>query len=594
MNLLSIDQRRENEGFDDNPSSPITGGYSNDSKNFLIADDADNDGGGSGDDHEDEERRDRVQKKMNTLTTLAAIGGFLFGYDTGVISGAMPPIQRAFNLSTLQEETIVSVTVLFAFGASLYGSKLNKDNGRKYTILVSSFIFTLGSIVLGLAWNFQSLSVGRCIVGVGIGLASLTTPIYIAEVAQPAMRGTLVTVNGLMICFGQFSAGMIDGIFESLFPNSGWRFMLGLAAVPSLIMFVGFKFYLPESPRWLVMNGRVDEAREVLMSVRDSDEQALNELKEIEMVCSVMNGRGQDDDIVDDEQCNLYDYDNHDLRFTIEDSNDEDDGDLQLHDMNNRDHSGDNNTSSYQRQSTSIRNNPQSSTSSYFEDLSNMLKHAPTRRALILGCGIMVLQQLSGINTVMYYAASIYEMSGFDEQKAIWLSGFTALAQVTGVLVSLHLIEKKGRRPLVLFSLFFVTLSLIGLGGSFLLARISSDPISQPSVDENNECSYQKALVWNGITSYCYDCTLIEGCGFCDGVCTEGNKFGPVNSGICQNSQWHFGGCDENQYGSMSVFFMVLYLLSFGIAMGPIPWTINSEIYPLEYRSLAVSCSTVS
>lgn len=190
------------------------------------------------------------------------------------------------------------------------------------------------------------------------------------------------------------------------------------------------------------------------------------------------------------------------------------------------------------------------------------------------------------------------------EQAAIWLSGFTALAQVTGVLVSLHLIEKKGRRPLVLSSLFFVTLSLIGLGASFLLARTSSDPISQPSMDAENSCSYQKALVWNGVTSYCYDCTLIEGCGFCDGVCTGGDASGPFDASYCpwkdddenggDSKEWDFGSCNDNQYGSMSVFFMVLYLLSFGIAMGPLPWTINSEIYPLEYRSLAVSCSTVS
>lgn len=273
-------------------------------------------------------------------------------------------------------------------------------------------------------------------------------------------------------------------------------------------------------------------------------------------------------------------------------------GEMQLNDVNNRDSDDDDidntNTSSYQRQR---RNYKKPSTSSCFQDISNMLKHAPTRRALLLGCGLMVLQQLSGINTVMYYAASIYEMSGFDEKTAIWLSGFTALAQVTGVLVSLHLIEKKGRRPLVLTSLFFVTLSLIGLGGSFFMARISSAPITQPSIDTNNDCSYQKALVWNGITSYCYDCTLIEGCGFCNGICTEGNKYGPADANICtseysDNTKWRFEGCDDQKYGSMSVSFMVLYLLSFGIAMGPLPWTINSEIYPLEYRSLAVSCST--
>ena len=184
----------------------------------------------------------------------------------------------------------------------------------------------------------------------------------------------------------------------------------------------------------------------------------------------------------------------------------------------------------------------------------------------------MVLQQLSGINTVMYYAASIYQMSGFDEQTSIWLSGFTALAQVTGVVVSIHLIEKKGRRPLVLTSLIFVTFSLIGLGSSFYFSRVDTDPISNPGNDVSNECSYQPAMVWSGITSYCYDCVLIKGCGFCDGVCVKGNDSGPFDSNTCplngNEGNWNVESCGHNQFGIMSVFFMVLYLLSFGIAMG--------------------------
>ena len=585
-----------------------------------------------------EDRKRKVKQKMNVLTTLAAIGGFLFGYDTGVISGAMPPIKRAFDLSPVQQETIVSCTVLFAFASSLFGSNLNIKYGRKQTILLSSLIFTLGSLLMSIAWDYTSLVFGRCIVGIGIGLASLTTPIYIAEVAQPSMRGTLVTVNGLLICFGQFIAGMVDGLFESLFPNFGWRFMLGLAAVPSIIMFCGFFFFLPESPRWLVMNDHMIEAKNVLMSVRETDEEAMNELKEIEQVCLVMNGgstmsdglmqhhenennhSGDDRLLQDQERDNLFDYDNDDLLFRIgsEDDNDEEerdsvdtsDGDLQLHEIKNQSTATPTTrtTMSYQQQRPNNRNNYDSDHAgptasqilqpSFMDGVSSMLNHAPTRRALLLGCGMMVLQQLSGINTVMYYAASIYEMSGFEETTAIWLSGFTALAQVTGVIVSIHLIEKKGRRPLVLSSLVLVTISLIGLGASFYLARVDSEPISSPINDSSNECSYQSSLVWSGITSYCYDCALIDGCGFCDGICVKGDSNGPFDSNVCpwngDEKDWNLESCGHNQYGFMSVFFMVLYLLAFGIAMGPLPWTINSEIYPLEYRSLAVSFSTVS
>ena len=150
-------------------------------------------------------RADKVMKDMRFLTSMAAIGGFLFGYDTGVISGAMLPLARAFTLTAEEKEVVVSSTVLAALVASLAGGSLNDKLGRRKCCLIASVIFTFGSMVLLVCWDYPSLVFGRIIVGLGIGIASLTTPIYISEMALPRMRGQLVTVNALLVTVGQFT-----------------------------------------------------------------------------------------------------------------------------------------------------------------------------------------------------------------------------------------------------------------------------------------------------------------------------------------------------------------------------------------------------
>lgn len=472
----------------------------------------------------DEDRVRTVQRKMIFLTGMAAIGGFLFGYDTGVISGAMLPLANDFSLTPVQEEMIVSSTVFAAFLASLGGGSLNNTFGRRFSILVASSVFTVGAIIMGFAWNYNSMLLGRIIVGIGIGLASLTTPVYIAEVAQPSLRGKLVTVNQLLVTFGQFIAGMVDGALGEV--DHGWRFMLGLAAIPSFIMFVGFKYFLPESPRWLVAAGKHDEATVVLRGLRDSDDEADREMREIINSCEAAK-------ILE----NAFHYSEQSRLL-----------------------GSDNNTADAEAAGQQELPPP-----TFGMRVKAMLRSAPTRRALILGCGMMAIQQLSGINTVMYYAASIYEMAGFSQIKSIWLSGFTALGQVLGLVFSIFFVERAGRRTLILYSLFFVCFSLFGMGVSFYLARVSSAAVD---LIADGECGNQPAMVWNGLTTYCYDCVEIDSCGFCGSTCASGNDTGPFDDSLCPaGSDWSFENC-PNPYGILSVVFMIAYLLAFGVGMG--------------------------
>ena len=304
-----------------------------------------------------------VKRNLKFLTYMAGIGGFLFGYDTGVVSGAMLPLRDHFGLSNVQEEIIVSCTVLSAFFSSLVGGFLNRTHGRRITMIIASAFFIAGSTFLGLAWNFKSLFLGRVLLGVGIGLASLTSPMYIAEAAIPSKRGKLVTLNIVLVVVGQFSAGVIDGLLSKT--EEGWRFMLGLAILPSILMFFGFVF-LPESPRWLVVAEKENEARYVLRQLRYYDNEVEVELESIRKSAAAVKAI----------EMAIVEYERE---LAGKDST----GEIKVF------------------RSTIYR-------------IKNMVSYPTTRRAMRLGCGLMALQQLVGINTVMYYAASIYVLSGFD------------------------------------------------------------------------------------------------------------------------------------------------------------------------------------
>jgi major inositol transporter-like SP family MFS transporter len=209
------------------------------------------------------------------LTVISTLGGLLFGYDTGVISGALLYMKTDLALTPFTEALVVS-SLLFpgaAFGA-LLGGKLADRLGRKGSLLVCAGLFFVGALICAVAPNVAVMTVGRIILGFGVGAAAATCPLYLAEMAPAHRRGRMVTINELMIVTGQFLAFLMNAILDAVIQDPNvWRWMLSIAIIPAVALFVGM-FFLPDSPRWYAVRGRLGESRRVLDLSRDQAEAA--------------------------------------------------------------------------------------------------------------------------------------------------------------------------------------------------------------------------------------------------------------------------------------------------------------------------------
>jgi MFS transporter, SP family, galactose:H+ symporter len=332
-------------------------------------------------------------KFVYIAAAFAALGGLLFGYDTGVISGAELFIKNDFTLSTFALEVIVSGVLAGAATGALAGGRLADKFGRRKLLIATAIIFAAGAILCTVANSANTLIVGRIIVGLGIGLSSGTVPVYISEVSPANARGWQVSLFQLAITVGILLAYVVDYAFAKI---EGWRWMFGLAVVPAAIFALGM-IYLPESPRWLAMKGHRDKAREVLVRIRGtSDVEA--EMDEVESTIGEIKESGK---------------------------------------------------------------------------ISELLAPA-LRPALIVGIGLAVFQQVTGINTVIYYAPIILQSAGISSASgAILATAGIGVVNVIMTIVSMRLIDRVGRKPLLLTGIAGMTISLGVLSLSFHISMQS-------------------------------------------------------------------------------------------------------------------------
>lgn len=202
------------------------------------------------------------------IAAIAAIGGLLFGYDTGVIAGALPFISKQWNLNDSSKEWVVSIVLLGGIVGSLTSGRITDALGRKKVNFITSILFGIGSVLTALSNTIEILILGRFILGLAVGIASFAVPLYIAEIAPANIRGRLVTLFQFAITIGILISYVCSYAFAQ--SDEGWRWMFGAGIIPAAILFFGM-LYVPESPRWLLVKNKEKEARIVLSRILDEN-----------------------------------------------------------------------------------------------------------------------------------------------------------------------------------------------------------------------------------------------------------------------------------------------------------------------------------
>lgn len=222
---------------------------------------------------------------IRKIMIIATFGGLLFGYDTGVINGALPFMSRPeqLNLTPSHEGMVVSILLLGAALGALCGGRIADHYGRRSNIIALAVIFCFAAIGCSLAPSFHVMLVTRFFLGIAVGGASVTVPTYLAEMSPAEIRGRMVTQNEFMIVTGQFLAFVCNAILAVTLGNDPhvWRYMLAICALPAFVLFFGM-LRMPESPRWLVMAGRISEGLSVIRKIRNTEEKAIAEFNEIQ------------------------------------------------------------------------------------------------------------------------------------------------------------------------------------------------------------------------------------------------------------------------------------------------------------------------
>jgi SP family xylose:H+ symportor-like MFS transporter len=339
-------------------------------------------------------------KNLRFIALSAAVGGLLFGYDTAVISGAIGNLTRYFDLNAIETGWAISSALVGCLFGALVSDYCSTKFGRRMSMVLSALFFLLCSIGTALPESFTVFIIFRIIGGIGVGIASMVVPMYIAEIAPADKRGGLVAYNQLAIVIGIVVVYFVNYLIALQGDadwnlNTGWRLMFGSEIIPSILYLV-LLFFIPESPRWLLMKGKPRQALNILEKFNDK-ETAQNVFNEV---------------------------------------------------------------------SSSLREKE--------EVQWKLLFHPSLRLALLVGIGLSVFQQVTGINAILYYAPEIFKSFGSDTNASLLETSMLGVINLVFTIVSIYLVDRIGRKPLLYIGSTGMFVSLLVVGIAAYLQVISS------------------------------------------------------------------------------------------------------------------------
>lgn len=342
------------------------------------------------------------------LSVVAAMGGFLFGYDTAVISGTIAQVSQLFELDALQQGWYVGCALVGSIVGVLFAGILSDKFGRKLTMIISASLFSVSALGCAVCADFTQLVLYRIIGGVGVGVVSIVSPLYISEVAVAQYRGRLVSLYQLAVTIGFLGAylvnyqlltwsesGVLSGapLLDKIFISEVWRGMLGMETIPALMFFI-IIFFIPESPRWLIVRGQENRAMNILERIYGSATEAAGQLDETKSVLT------------------------------------------------------------------------EESSSEW-----SMLLKPDIMKAVVIGVSIAMLGQFMGVNAVLYYGPSIFENAGLSGGDSLFYQILVGLVNTLTTVLALVIIDKVGRKKLVYYGVSGMIVSLILIGLYFLFGE---------------------------------------------------------------------------------------------------------------------------